>query len=346
MVFINILIFLTNFAFARTQLLEFTTKQNIHNIRFLMKDNDSTFYIKGKDTLAFSSNYKSFEVIKTKTPSEFLVKSFGDSKRFLIQVKEQHHSSLNPLFNGKVYLYNLEKKLLQLIGLGVNANIHFQGKFISLFNFEKSQIEIFKTQGLIKFKHIKINSPNKYYIPQIDIFDEETILYTDINNLMVPGILKLNITTKKRTTLYKGIDPATTLEFCKDQNNKLKLFFLESSTRDDSYAYLYSIKYTEDDISKRDFLLDSKLGHAHSLMCKEDGIFMIKKVPGLINETTELIKYDPKKSKAFILSDLKFTQNYINLENEIVIPYRDKIYHLKNKKGEYTINKELVEQND
>lgn len=343
MVFIKISLLLISFALAKTELLEFSARQNIHNIKYYFKDGDSNFYTKGKKTLAFSSNYKAFEILVMDTASEFEVTT-TDNSNFLILAKTLHHKVLNPSANGHIYHYNLKSKNLTRIGSGIAPKFHLKGRFLSYFNTEQSSLVIINTEFMKTKRLIKINSKNKYYTPQVELFDEETVIFTDLNDHMIPGILKLNTTTKKRSTIYKLDSPASTIEICK---SKSTLYILESSIEDNSYSYIYSLPYTEEDISKRTFLLDSPNGPAHGLSCHdENNLFLIKKIPGLSGLVEELIRFNIKDKKSYIHSDLKFTRNYVTISGDILITFRDKVYYIRNKLGEFSINRELVEEND
>lgn len=342
--FIKLLILFSPLIHARTVLLEYTAKQSIHNIRYFFKDNDSVFYMKGKSTLAFSSNYKAHEVLKYKNPTQFTLTTHNNND-FLISAKPLINKTMSPAQNAEIYHYNLSTKKIKKVGDGVSPKFHLSGKFFSFYDQEKKILKIINNITGLLVTGIKVNSKSDYYIPQTEIFDEETIIYTDLNDQMIPGILQYNLTKNERKILHKLQSPSDILEICKKNN---KVYSLESSVKTKGYANLYSMDYTQKDMSKRDFIFDSPMGPAHSLKCFNDSnnIFFIKNISGQSGQINELIRFDINTKKAYIQTDLKFTKRFLKMADSILVPFRDKIYYITNKDGKFTINKELIENEE
>jgi hypothetical protein len=343
MAFIKLLI-LPFLVFSRTALLEFTAKQNIHNIRDTFPEQSSTFYIKGEKELAFSSNFKSYSIIQTETDSQFLINGYN-KKFFLITISHDHHNMLQINRNSDLYLYELDKKKNSFIGKGVNASFQADGKYVTYYELDKKQIVITRRDNITKQIFIKINSKNKFFVPDIVITKDERLFFTDHNDDNQIGIIKFDLDTKKRIALYKAEDVSTMIELCeKDQ----KLFILESSFATKSFANLYHIETQKDDISERSFIYSSSLGPAHSLTCtqEEDRVYFIKKVKGQNANVDELLSVSIKEKKAFVHSDLKFVTATNVINGEVLIPYRRKIFHIKGKDNKYIINKELKEEGE
>ena len=336
-----LLIFIATSICARTKLLEYSAKQTIHNIKFSFKDNDSSFYQKGKDTLAFTSNFKSFEVLQEKHPTEFQVET-QDRKLFIITAKTQHHDMLMANKDGNIYLYNVEKKKLEKVGRGVNATIAQSGKYLSYYNFDEKIIVIKKTLNLSKTTNIPIHGRGPFYIPKFTITDDGILFYTDYNKDNFLGIRKFDLDLNKRETLFKARDLGVYLELC-NIGNEVRI--LESGYTEKTYANIYSIPSRESDISKRKFLFSSTMGPSHNLICEKENTYFIKSIKGKTSNLTELLRYDHKEKKTFIHSDLSFVTSAIVLNDEVLIPFRKKVYTIKDKKG-FIVNKELVENNE
>lgn len=335
------LLLLSTLSFSRTELVELTAKQNIQTLKYFYKKDDSNFYMRGKDSLAFSSNFKSYPVITEETASQYGVTTWNNQD-FLIWKSLDSHRVLSPNKDKKIFLYNVKSKTLENIGEGVSPYFFRRGKFISYYSMRNREIVVITTNNRAKTFRIKVNAKDPYFIPSFSISTLDTLYYTDINDRKRSGILSFDLEKKKRSTLYKTTSLGINLELCGTNDN---LYILESSSGKKSFTNLYRLNYIETDISKRDFLFESAKGPAHSLHCQNDKerIFFIKNLTGLSGKTSEVLSYHLKVKKAFIHSDLKFVTNLLSIEGKLYIPFRKKIYVLDDLKGKFKINKELKE---
>lgn len=338
------LILISTLSFSRTELLEFTAKQNIQTLRYFYKKDDSNFYMKGKDTISFSSNYKALPILNDEVSSDYGV-STVDNSNFLIWKKFDLHRRLSPNKDAEIFLFNTGTKEKERIGKGSYPRFLRNGKFISFYSYEKKQIVIINNENRNKVHRIRLNSKSPYFVPSYELSALDNVYYTDMNDKMLTGILTYNLESKKRETLYKTNQHAVNIELCSTKDN---LYILESSNNKQSFANLYRLSHIEKDISKRDFLFQSTKGPAHSLKCNisNDKVFMIKGLSGLSGNITEVISYDFKQKKAFIHSDLKFVTNLLDIENKLYIPFRKTVYTLEDESGKLKINKELIESDE
>jgi len=343
MEFIKIL-FLSTFAFSRTELVELTTKQNIQTLKYFYKKDDSNFYMKGKDSLAFSSNYKSIPVLTDKIASEYGVAT-ANNNIFLVWKKFDSHRMLAPNSDAEIYLFEVKTKSIEKLGKGVSPKFLRDGRYISYYSMAKKEIVVINRYNRAKTYRIKVNSKSPYYIPSYVLSDLDSLYYTDTNDKMLTGILKVDLDTKKRETLYKTNQYSINLELCSTKDN---LYILESASGTDSFTNLYKLSFLEKDISKRDFLFQSSKGPAHSMICDNstDSIFMIKTLKGLSGNISEVISYNMKEKKAYVHSDLKFVTSLLQIEEKLYIPFRKKVFLLDGKDGKLKLKKELVERDD
>jgi hypothetical protein len=341
--FIKILL-ISTLSFSRTELIEFTAKQNLQTLRHFFKQNDSNFYMKGKDTLSFSSNYKALPVLKDEISSDYGVSTI-DNQNFLIWKKFDLHRRLSPNKDAEIFLFNSSTKDIERIGKGSYPKFLRGGKYISFYAYEKKQIVIINNENRNKVSRIRINAKSPYFVPSYELSALDNVYYTDINDKMFSGILTYNLETKKRETLYKTNQYAINIDLCSTKDN---LYILESAANKNSFANLYRLSHIEKDISKRDFLFQSSKGPAHSLKCniEKERVYMIKTLSGLSGDITEVVSYDFKSKKAFVHTDLKFVTNLISIEDKLYVPYRKKVYVLDDEQGKFKINKELVESDE
>ncbi|OIQ16701.1 MAG: hypothetical protein BM556_13640 [Bacteriovorax sp. MedPE-SWde] len=343
MAYINIILF-SIFSFAKTDLLELTAKQNIQTLRLFYKKNDSNFYQRGKGSLAFSSNYKAFQVLNDDISSQYGVTTF-DNSTFLLWKKFDINRVLSPAKDAEIFLYNIKEKKPERIGNGVSPQFHNDGKYFSYYSYTKKVLTVTKLDNRSRSYSIKINSKSPYFSPEVKISSKGKVYFTDQNDKMNMGLLSFDMESRKRELIYKLNEPTVNLSLCSTEDN---LYILESSATQKSFTNLYRFSHLERDISKRDFLFQSSVGPAHSLICNVDKerIYMIKGIHGVSGNISELISYKFSDKKAYIHSDLKFVTNAMPIENEIYIPFRKKIYTLKDKEGKFVINKELVEKDE
>ncbi len=341
MVLIRMILILTYSlsTFSKTQLLEFTAKQNIFNIKYIAKENDTTFYLKGNDTLALSTNYKALEILKQKGISEFGVVKNPNDSTYLIFSKQNNFESLSPLLSGDIYLFNTNSKKMIMLGNGINPKFNTDGTIISYFQPELNKIIFRKKINLDNPLEIRLNSKQMSFIPQVEIVDEKNIYYTDRNNDYKEGVIKLDFLTQKRIILIKSENIQTRFEIC---SNSKEVNILETNISPTGFTFIYSLAHSENDLSKRNFLFDSKSGSSFQMSCSEKEIFFIKYF-GDNAVYSELFRFDIASKKTFVISDLDFVTNYFKFEENIYIPFRRNIYAVQNKEKNWTISKEFKE---
>lgn len=324
---------------AKSLLLEYTAKQNIFNIKYSAKKNDTTFYLKGSDTLALSTNYKAFEILKNKDISEFGVIKNSKSSTYLIYSFPNQFEKLTPLASGTIYYFNSETKKLLSLGSGIQPKFSADGNFISYFHPESNRIIFRKILNIDNQLEIKLNSKIVNFRPQVEIIDENNIYYTDRSNENFEGLIKLDFPSQKRVVLTKAESIQTKYEICRNDNG---INVLETNYDKKGYTFIYNLALNEMDIAKRNFLFDSKSGSATQLTCTNNELFFIKYF-GDNSEYSELFMFDLAQKKAYIISDLDFVTNYFKFEDNIYIPFRRSIYATQDKEKNWLISKEFKE---
>lgn len=322
---------------AKTALLELTAKQSIQNIKYITKENDITFYVKSNKILAFSSNFKAYEIIKNSDESEFGIQKHPTKDLYLITSRPSVFENLNSYRDLQIYLYSTSDRKLTVIGNGALANFNHDGSLITYYSFQNSTFYLLKSSNIFEPYKIKLNTKNPYFRPQLAAIDLQNIYYTDLNNDNQIGLLKVDTSNQARSTILKAESLNTKFELA---HNATTLYILETLFKKQGFTNIYSLQKGEADISKRNFLFEAIDGSSTQLMLINNKLSFIKSF-GPSAKYSEVYSHDLSTKKTFIISDLDFVTTYFRYESNLYIPFREDIFVLNNEAGEYLINKEF-----
>lgn len=318
---------------ARTMLMEFTGKQNTKNIRYLGDSNEFTIYKKGLKDLAFTTNFKAFEIVTSDDYNEYTTSKVNEADHLIWQIP-MPHNYLTPSKNGNIYLFRSEKQQVINLGKGVAPQSFDNGKYIQFYDQRKRIIEVLKFPENIKILSIRLNSRRPYYQPQVIIHNNE-LFYTDLNDKKIEGILRINLKDKNRSIVTRASSTSKRFTLCLND----KIIAMESDLLSNSTSFSL---YKEDTFTE---IFSANIGPSHSLICElsNDNVFFVSRIQGATKKISEVVEFDLKTKKLIKRSDLKFVSNISILNNQLIIPYRDKFYMIKNSTGKYVIKEALNE---
>lgn len=338
--FIKIILFST-LVFSKSKLLEFSTRQNIHNLKYDAL-NGITFYLKGTKSLAYSAKNKANVVIENKVDSEFDVIKVNEDQ-YIISVKEDNYRDLAFIKDAQIFLYSIKSAKLTPIGSGSYPIFHPLSNYMSYTREDKNKlfIEVVNTRNYLDRFSIPLNSRDLLFRPQVAILNDGIIYYTDRNKEFLPQLNLYNNRSKKNYILREFKKENTTLSLAL---NKDKLFLLESEIGPKSYLELSSLKVGSIDYSKKIPLFNSQFGPAFNLNILNNELFFITTLKSensnLINKR-EVVSFSLEDKKLYQRSDLNYVSTIVVHNDTILVPYKDDIFLLKNKAGKYTLNKEI-----
>ena len=309
---------------------ELLTKSEIRNLRYLSKDGSITYYQRRSGNLLLSTNYKVSEVISSKMGSQYQIQSTSAEKNLIISVDESFHTFFSVRHLKKLFVVPYGTKNATEIGWGLSPRLHLNDSWVSFYNPYQSTL-IFKNLKTTALEFsIKVKSElNPFFIPQVVMLDDKTILYTDVNNKGINGILKYDRGLKTIKPIFKSAYSSQKIEICLGYNS---LFIGEFGINDnDSGSIIAKINLNNFDVDKADVIYQSRNNDFGNIQChfRKDFLYFIKntsKVGGRIE--SDVVSFHHKKKIEKRLSKLKYVSQLISMGDKLLIPYRGKYYVL------------------
>lgn len=326
---------------ARSKLLELTTRQNVHNLK-LNSLNGITFYLKGKNTLAYAAKNRANIIIEKKTNSEFDVIKVTE-ELYIISVKEEHFKSFNFFQEAEIYFYNIKSNELKFIEKGSYPKLHKESGYISFVKEDQNKlsIQVINSKNFLDRFEIALKTSDLLYRPQVVIFDDSLVYFTDRNKDFLEYLSVYNNRSKKNFLIYEYETTNTKLSLT---NNENSIFMLESLIGSNSYIQLSSLEKGSIDYTKKTPLFNMTFGPGFNLQYNNDHLYFVMTLKSensnLINQR-ELVAYSLKEKKLYQRSDLNYVSSFVIQNEKVFIPYKDKIYLIKNKEGNFTITEEI-----
>ena len=330
-----ILIFLLSvsgsFAWAfKVDLPELMTKSEIKNIRYISKDGAISYYQRRSGKLLLSTNYKVEEVISAKLGSQYQIVSSPTEKKIIISLDETFHTFFSVRHLKKLFVVDYGTKNKIELGMGLEPRLHLNDTWVSYFNPYQNKI-VFKhlITTALEFSITVKSSLNPYFIPPVIMLSDTEIIYTDVNNKGINGILKYDRSLKKIKPIFKSAYAAQKIELCLGYNN---LFIGEFGINDNtSGSIIAKVDLKKFDVDKAEVIYQSRKNDFGNIKChfKQDFLYFIKnisKTGGRIE--SDVFSFHHKRKVEKRLSNLKYVSQLISMGQKLLIPYRGKYYVL------------------
>ena len=322
-VFLSLASVLTLNIYARSKLPVLTTKQEISNLRFISSDGKLTYYQKKSGSFVLSTNYNVEESIKLNKNTHFQVRTSSAKKWILVSANENfqtHYSLREPL---KIYKIPFGKSKSQLIGQGLAPQLHLDDEWASWFLPKEKKINFFNLnkEGLQFFIPIT-NIKNPYFTHSALMVNNNQILFTDLNEKGLPGILLFEKNTKKISLFQKFESPNVGIELC--QKNK-KIYIIRYGL--DSIAKATTIReisHEKLDYTQSKLIYNSSKNDIGQMVCQisKDSIFFIKNVSDQKgNLLYEIAQLNTKNKEIKIISDVSFATQLLEMDGNLLLPY-------------------------
>ena len=310
------------------------TKQAANNLRFISSDGSFTYYQNREGSLLVSTNYKVKEVLSSDPGTYYQVISSSARKRLIVTQQPSFHKFLGVRQLRTIYQLGFGGQSARKIGMGLNPQLHGNDMWVSYFQPITKKIHFTNLRSNALTFELSVKNPfNPYFIPQVVMPNNNTIIYSDLNKKGLPGVIYYDKITKKVSVLYKASNPATKIELClSGENLYLGEFGLDPKF---SGSVISRMKVKSIDFSKRDILYESSLNDVGNINCKGSVTFvqnLLKKREKLSYEVVEISNVD-KRIK--VLSDVNFASHIIDMDGVLLLPHLGKYYVLKGK-SDYT----------
>lgn len=309
---------------------ELMAKQSSDNLRLLSSDGKFTYYQRRSGSLHFSRNYKIIDVLKSTMGTQYTLYSTPAKKKIIISQDSNFNTFLSTRMKEKIYVLNYGESFPREVGFGISPRLHVDDNWISYFDpYEKTINFEHSTNYALKFS-IKINNRiNPYFIPQVVMLDENTVLYTDLGESGNPGLIIYRRNLANSEIIYKNDSPLIKYEINLCNN---KIILTETGMYHSKLGSKISLLGNKDNlINQINTIYTSTLDDIGHTTCdfKSDLIYFVKNVGDIKNETYEIAELNLSDKKLNILTDLKYSTTIINMDGLILTFDRGKYLIVK-----------------
>lgn len=323
-------IILTSVTEARIVLPELMAKQAINNIRFLSQDGKYTYYQKRSGSLLFSTNYKVQEMLKSEVGTEYNLIASPARKKILIIQNPNYHNFYSVRAKQKIFIVNFGESNPREVGFGSNPRLLLNDEWLSYYdsyakilNFEHT------TNSALKFSIRLNNRINPYFVPSVQMTDENTVYYTDLSENGAVGLLEFKRNNAKSEIIFKSPSPLVKAEICQISDQLvLGLFGIHGSNQGTT---LSKINLPVQDFNKRETIYKSDSNDLGHLLCNydKDKIAFIKNFGNSTNPAYDIAEFELTSKKVTPLSELKTVSNIINMDGTLLTQERGKYFIVK-----------------
>ncbi|CBW25183.1 hypothetical protein BMS_0254 [Halobacteriovorax marinus SJ] len=328
--FIFILLTLCLSTRAEITLPEIATKQATNNLRFISEDGKFSYYQRRSGSLLLSTNYNVEEVLKGKEGTQYSIRSSEAQKKQLIEQNESFHTYMSVRKLNKIYVAPYGGKKVKLIGEGVDSRLHLNDSWASFFNPYKSTLTFINLNSIAtKFEINLQNSKNPYFIPQRVMLDEKRILFSNLNNSAVAGLIEFNRASGKSNLILKAENELNRYELCSAGDSiYLGTFGIR---KDSQYSSITQYSRSNFQVSKGKILYDSKDNDRGSIICNASSelVYFIKSIKdGREVAHFEAASLNTTSKEVKVLSSFRAVSSLINMDGKLIIPQHGKFYLL------------------
>ncbi len=323
--------------FCRSKMPILALKQQIKSSRFVSKNGKYTYYQNSSGKLLLSTNFNVKTVLQGQKNSNYHITSSPSRKKIIISQDLNPHNFLGLRKSHNLYLADFGDVVATSIGNGSNPQIHLNDSWLSYYQFQKKHIVFQHLKNVaIKFQIKIINTMNPYFVPNVVMLDEKTIIFTDINEKGIPGIIQFSRINNKIKLLFKGDDINKKIEICKGSKSLyLGVFSLAAKTS----STIYELPLANLSFGNLTKVYDSPHSDIGNILCNQDHLYFIKTIYSKNSaERSELALL--KKTHVQIVSDLNNVRQVINMDGNILIPYQSNFYIVE---GNYQLNKDALD---
>lgn len=327
-------VFLLMTSVANAKLPELKTKQALTNIRFITSDGKYTYYQQNNGDLQLSTNYSNELVIKGKKNTSYSLYSSPTRAKILIEEKVDFHKNLDFSSPNKIFIIKFGDTKPDLVGEGIFPKLHIKDTWMSYFQNKENKIIIKSLISTSSPLTINLgNTINPYFIPEVVMPSPDSVFYTDINDKGYMALLMYSFIDKKFTPVYKAKFPGMKIEICFIGEDLYIGEFSYNGINKGSTIYKLPI-YANPNFQKISTIYKSELDDIGNMVNSKNQLYFIKAIDfnkDLNITKSEVAKFDISTNKIEIISDLNYVTNIINMDQNILIPFRNKYYVVSGK---------------
>ena len=327
---------LSPIAWAQKELPRFATKLSMENIRFISKDGKVTYSQKRSGALSMIGDFKSKDIIDAPAGTNYIVTNSQARKKVIIEIERAWHQEIDLTKLHEIWVANLGDAAVNSVGKGRVPRLHLNDEWLTYYDPKEHAIHV---QFLLVAKRhyvIRLNQKhNPFFMPEVLMLNQETVMYTDINNKGHAALLSYNLVENKVTVVAKAEKSGTRMELCtRDKYAALGEFSYPDSRRGSSIRIMaWKVVAGLGGFSQVYKTVDNDIGQ---MVCGDGKVWFVKTItedPILNNRVTEAASLDVLKGRVEVMSSLERVSNIINMDGRILLPFREETFVLSGDPG-------------
>ncbi len=291
---------LNTLLFAQS-LIPFTAKVPTAALVYFTKDAEISYYKKRSHTFDMVAKNKTTQLLKLDEEFHLWPHASYLEKRIVFEVDPTYYSHLNIKKDNDLYLSQIGSNEIELIGRGIQPKLHLADTWISFYSPSRKRIFFYHAPSKeLKF-NIEVNNPiNPYFIPQVEMINPQTIVYTDVNQKSQTAALVFNPISESFEPLYQTTQADSFLSLCNAQSQLVIADFSQKQGNLSALHIALNLKDSPPYQTKQIYQNDS--AHIGSITCKETDnlIYFIK---SFSSNPSSLL---PSDLVRFNLSEMKY----------------------------------------
>ncbi len=333
-------------SYALNELPELFTKQNIEKIKFISKDGRYVYYQEAIGDLVLASNFSTKDILKGNKNSFHLLRSSLARKKIIIETINNYHQSNTLVKNNKLSVMDFDGSNLTEIGEGTNAKLHLQDTWISYYK-PLERVIVFNSLQIKNLTFtIKLqNKINPYFIPEVEMYNLNFVLYTDINDEGISAILQYERNTKKIEIVHKTTQNGIKIELCLKNSTILIGQFPLSDTI--KQASIHSLN-SNGEMSSKSMkpLYESKTADMGNMVCdlEDNNLYFVQASADFKKFSTqesEIVALNLSDKKIEILTKLDYANQMVSMDGNLFLSWRGKYFIIK---GDNTLRQDSLKQ--
>lgn len=309
---------------------ELMAKQANDNIRFISLDGKFTYYQKRSGSLHFSRNYKIIDLLKGPMGTQYTIYATPTRNKLLFTQNENIHTFLSLRNKERIFVSNFGESNIREVGMGISPRLLLEDNWISYYD-PYTYILSFEhaTNYALKFA-IKLNNRiNPYFIPDVVMLDDNSVIYSDLGENGNYGLIKYNRASQTSDIIFKAESPANKLElrFC---NGKLFLGEIGIGGSDIGTT-ISELPNDLKDIKNKNIIYRSTLNDLGNITCDyfNNNLYFIRNVGSRQVPLNEIVELNVNTKALNTLTDLKNITSIINMDGIILTTEKGKIIIVK-----------------
>lgn len=321
----------TDSLFVKEQLVELLAKQATNNLRFITNDGKITYYQKRSGQLLVSQNYKVAEILKGTPANHYTITATKNRKKMIVSENPNFHTYYSLRGVEKIHVLNFGQSVARYVGEGNSPRLHLNDEWLSYYHHQNKTLSFeHTTNSALKFQITLNAKKNPYFTPEVVMFSDDQILYSDMNEDGFQGIFLFKRSTGKSELKYKQNSRFSRIELC-DADDRIYLGEFGSLLTGPGSSIKLIQSSEIENFKDPVVLYTSALNDPGNLHCRENNILYFSKNIGASNTKSiyEIISLDLTTKKEQVLTYFKSTFQIVDMDGVYLVSEKGKSYIVK-----------------